>query len=793
MPTHDVPRGRHAPAAPAAVREDDGGTEWDGGASYLSWMLRGGWGSSCSRSPWRPCWPARHRRRLRLRPRAISRSTPGMSTARSSRAGPCPCGSQVAVGPAHHRHPHRHAVHARASPAAVMTEVEVAGGSVKDPAGDPNRWTGAVGPSEMRVTLTADAAAVTGTAALGWNDAVESVGLLPGLASQAPEPVPLPMDLGRAVFAQLDAQVLATPGALGPLASIVTGPTARWLPPGPWTTCSAWVEDGGQLLVDAPPGSPVAGLPEEWQPAGARAAAGDGWVRLTDGAAARGRWARIIEPTRQFGPRSSPVSGSVARGRAGPVARDAGLRMPDIGWLVGFLVAYVVVVGPLTFVLLRRTRRTRLGLGGGAARRRGVHHGPSWRAAGSAVRRGRPTEGSCRRRRWATGWSAMWAWCPGTAAIPRRSSPRAGSPAGSTWARWPRCARTRALACRREGADHHGRRRRATGFGLPLGSGDFGIVTGRGRLEGESPLQVTATAAADGSVSGTITNSSTLDLEAVIVVVGGRGRRRRRPGTRGGRRPGRSAPTPRGSRTRPVDGGRAAVVRRHRRVRAGPIPTRSSTTRSTPTRSPGTSTPTRRAWWSRQAGPPTGRPRWTSARGWRAAGRPSSPATWSRPSRAPCRRRGAPGVRPRPRGDRAARRGGRRLGRPGGRRRRPVRPSRRRRPRDAAGAGRRASVVQAEVWGGQAWVPVALAEAWGGAGRRQGGDVVVAGGRVVVSGTAEAPAGVATVARTTSSGGRRRPWLRPPGLRARPRCGAVHPRRRGLRPGGGRPTRPGWR
>jgi hypothetical protein len=59
------------------------------------------------------------------------------------------------------------------------------------------------------------------------------------------------------------------------------------------------------------------------------------------------------------------------------------------------------------------------------------------------------------------------------------------------------------------------------GVRLPLSSGDFGVVSGRGRLEGDSPLTVTATAAADGTVSGTVTSSADFDLEKVIVVVAG--------------------------------------------------------------------------------------------------------------------------------------------------------------------------------------------------------------------------------------------------------------------------------
>lgn len=108
---------------------------------------------------------------------------------------------------------------------------------------------------------------------------------MPGLVSQAPDPDALPVDLGRAVFTELDAQALSTPGALGPLGSIVTGPDGvSALPADAQRNVLEWVEAGGQLIVDAPPGSPIVGVPPEWQPAGARAAAGAGWVRSRIGA-----------------------------------------------------------------------------------------------------------------------------------------------------------------------------------------------------------------------------------------------------------------------------------------------------------------------------------------------------------------------------------------------------------------------------------------------------------------------------------------------------------------------------
>jgi hypothetical protein len=413
---------------------------------------------------------------------------------------------------------------------AVTTPVEVAGGSVKDYlVAVPTHWNGELGPSEVRVTLRTGDDTVDATAPLSWSGDVEVVGLVPGLASQAPDPTPLPMGLGRAMFAQLDALALSTPGALGPLGSIVTGPDGvSSLPADAQRNVLEWVEGGGQLLVDAPPGTPIAGVPAEWQPAGARAAAGEGWVRLTDGAAARGQWDHIIEPSRQFGGQEMSLGDMCCfLGVPDSVARDAGLRIPDVGWLLGFLVAYVVIVGPVTFVLLRRVRRTGLAwvavplvavLFTGVAFTAGSSLRSDSRAAHGSIVQASPLgdravsylglvsrDGSDPTALFPDGWQAGGL---DPSAMSGMAFDDMGGMGGITDAG--------GAPVPIEGDD--GR----PGVRLPLSTGDFGMVTARGRVEGDSPLAVTATAVADGTVTGTVTSTADFDLEQVIVVVAGR-------------------------------------------------------------------------------------------------------------------------------------------------------------------------------------------------------------------------------------------------------------------------------
>jgi hypothetical protein len=409
---------------------------------------------------------------------------------------------------------------------AVTVPVEVAGGSVKDyVVVVPTFWNGAVGPSEFEVTLHDGDDPQTTRATASWTGDVEVVGFLPGVVSQLPDPVPLHSGLGRAVFTQLDDQTLAAPGALGPLGSIVTDPSGlSGLPAEARRHVLEWVEEGGQLLVDAAPGSSVADIPAAWQPTGSRAPAGEGWIRLTDGAAATGQWDRIIEPTRQFGPGEMSM-GQVCcfAGVADSVARDAGLRIPEVGWLLVFLIAYVVVIGPVTFVVARRLRRTTLtwvavplvavlftgvAFTAGSSMRSGAQaaHGSLVQTSplgdrvvsylGLVSRDGRdPTA------HFPEGWHAG-GLDPGMLAGELAFDGSGGAMAGGS----------DPVAVTDDGRP---------GVRLPLSAGDYGMVTGQGRIAEDSPLEVTATAAADGSVSGTVVNASDFDLERVIVVVAG--------------------------------------------------------------------------------------------------------------------------------------------------------------------------------------------------------------------------------------------------------------------------------
>lgn len=243
----------------------------------------------------------------------------------------------------------------------VVVAVEVPGGSTKEYL--------VVVPTAIDPVGVDVVASLEGSGLVEGRSRVESagdtelVGLLPGVLDGRPLPgtAPLAVDVGTAQFSAVDPAALATPGALssldvlgvapGELGSLGSDAKAEVL---------AWIAGGGRLLADEPTGSDVAGLPASWQPGEAgRSRAGHGEVRSTDGAMAAGAFTGLVEPTPA---RRTAVEGF---GNLEPMdatlAFDAGLRIPQLSWLVGFLLAYVLVAVPLTLTVLRRMGRGELG------------------------------------------------------------------------------------------------------------------------------------------------------------------------------------------------------------------------------------------------------------------------------------------------------------------------------------------------------------------------------------------------------------------------------------------------
>lgn len=394
------------------------------------------------------------------------------------------------------------------------TDVEVPGGGANDFVVVVPTPT-MVELQEVRVRLAGGGAAAD--AELEPLEDLELVGLLPEVTPpDLPEPLVLPADAGTARFVELDVDDVAVHGLLDPLGTVVAGPEELGrLAAGARAAVLDWVDRGGRLVLDATPGAPVAGLPDDWQPGPAgRRAAGLGEVRAVAGAAVAARWAEVVEPTptaslpelMQLGGMPTVQVESVGTS----VARDAGLQAVDVPWLVAYLGAYVALAGPVAFFALRRRRAlgwvvipvlagafaagafvigSDLRTGTTAAHGSVFESGPAGTRATTVVglvsRNGRDGVTS-----FAPGWTAGGV-----------DTSFFGGPQGGSVDVGVRSSAT------------------AVEASLPLAAGGFGTLRAAGPVEPEGALVVGARSEGD-AVVGTVTNDLPFAVEDVGVMVG---------------------------------------------------------------------------------------------------------------------------------------------------------------------------------------------------------------------------------------------------------------------------------
>ena len=397
----------------------------------------------------------------------------------------------------------------------VAMPVEVPGGSQKEfllvaPSGFNQN------PDVVARLLQGDQLVASGQVTVRSTPDTEIVGILPGALRGRPVPGPttLAVDAGTARFAAIGpADLEQAPASLGPLSTLVTdideisrlSPVAR-------AGVLRWMEDGGRLLVDSARGQTVPGLPDGWQPgARGRAAAGLGEVVATGGAAAAGRWSGLVEPSGRATV-AAEFGGGGGMPLASSLASDAGLRTPEIAWLVGFLIAYVVIVGPVVFFAVRRLGRPELAwvavplvallfTSGSWAVGRNlrtatelVHGSVLTTGAGGPVATSYvgvfSRSGETARIGFPAGWSTGSFSDAGGAATPSLVTHTAGGPEAR----------------------------------LPLNTGQFGMVYATGPAAGDRAggggLQVTATADAGGRVAGSVRNATGFQLDGVALFVG---------------------------------------------------------------------------------------------------------------------------------------------------------------------------------------------------------------------------------------------------------------------------------
>lgn len=210
-----------------------------------------------------------------------------------------------------------------------------------------------------------------------------------------------------------------------------------------------------------------------------------------------------------------------SEGVAQSVGRDGGMRVPSVGWLGLFLVVYVLIVGPLAFLALRRLRRgswtwlvvplvavlfatgafvvgADLRSGAQASHGTVVHTGPAGARSTSFVALVSRT-GEDGQATFPQGWLATG--LGDTLRDPFEdpaSQPVQIEPAQV-----------------QQSVD-------ATVGQVDLDPGGVGMVTGWGSLGSESAdgLEVTAEAQPDGSITGTVRNTTDATLRDVLVMVG---------------------------------------------------------------------------------------------------------------------------------------------------------------------------------------------------------------------------------------------------------------------------------
>ncbi|MGH3850487.1 MAG: hypothetical protein ACRDRT_12435, partial [Pseudonocardiaceae bacterium] len=320
--------------------------------------------------------------------------------------------------------------------------------------------------------------------------------------------------VGTSRFVALgEADLNTAPASLGPLSTIGLAPDelAR-LADGSRMGVISWINSGGTLLVDAPSGTTVPGLPQEWQPGPTGViTAGQGRVRLTDGAMASGRWNALVEPT-GWGLSASTAS-QAAGSLSGALASESGLQVPTPGWLVAFLALYVLLVGPLGFFVLRRRQRPEVAwvaiplvalLFTGTS----FVAGRNLRNEAALIHASVLDTGS----RGSVVWTGVGVFSRSggtvTVGMPSDWTPAETATAGQN-------GQARVASVTRTAQDSRAR--------LPLDTGEYGLVVGHGSPRIEGQLVVTAESNQDRRAKGTVRNTTQFVLDQVAVFAGSGG------------------------------------------------------------------------------------------------------------------------------------------------------------------------------------------------------------------------------------------------------------------------------
>lgn len=239
--------------------------------------------------------------------------------------------------------------------APTQTDAVIQGGggveaTVRDPAGDK------LGSAQARPDPKTQADNVVG---VGTSIATDN----------KPWVVPSIAKIDEATLIPTDTKLLERPGALGALNALVLGPAdVERLSDEQRRQVSAWVAEGGNLALDQARTDPLPILDTAAEE-GNRTAVGTGWVRFTDGTAAKGNWSQVVEPATATDSGSSNDDMFIDdMGFGGPngfyddVLSNTGFLQISYlpSWVIGLAVlATALLVGPILWFVLRSRKRRR--------------------------------------------------------------------------------------------------------------------------------------------------------------------------------------------------------------------------------------------------------------------------------------------------------------------------------------------------------------------------------------------------------------------------------------------------
>jgi hypothetical protein len=401
------------------------------------------------------------------------------------------------------------------SQSSTVVPIEVAGGATKEvlvvvPSAVQNPGQSA----EVTVIVSDGATELASTdVSASTRPDQELVGVFPTLLTQGkpPETTKLTVDVGTARMSPFVVSDLAAPGAIEAFDVLAaTSADLAALDPPSTRELLGWVGRGGRLLVRSD-GTAIPAVPNDWQPGtSGRVGAGRGEIELL----ANATWWERLEPTptRSF-LEDQGTGGMMMNGfpLANALAVDAGFTSARVNWLVGFLAAYVLVVGPASYLLLKRMRRP----------------GLLWAvvpAFAALFTVGAAVVGKSQQAGTNAGYATLVETSPGGAWSVSSLGSLAGGGAVRTVLPEGWRATTGGTPFFGGGGQPAGFISSTTKGGVELkkatGVGQFETLTATGLVQRQSSFDVVATATDDATVSGSVRNTSSVALTEIALFSG---------------------------------------------------------------------------------------------------------------------------------------------------------------------------------------------------------------------------------------------------------------------------------